>query len=120
MGHHANLIDPCEHTAMKPLHTARHATEAHLIRGYLESEGIATVIRGEFLVGGIGELPADLCKVCVVNEREFERANTLLRQFLQGDAARIHAQEHWRCAGCGEQLEGPFTECWNCGAARPA
>ena len=104
---------------MKPLHTARHAAEAHLIRGYLESQGVKAIVRGEFLTGGIGELPADLCKVCIVDDDDFARAETLLREFLQGSAARTHAHERWRCAHCGEALEGQFTDCWNCGASRP-
>jgi hypothetical protein len=103
---------------MKPLYTARHATEAHLIRGYLESQGVAVIVRGEFLTGGFGELPADLCKVWVVDDHEFDHANRLLRRFLQGEAARAHAHERWRCARCDELLEGQFTDCWNCGAAR--
>lgn len=105
---------------MKPLHTARHATEAHLIRGYLESQGIDVLIRGEFLVGAIGELPADLCRVYVIDDSEFAHANALLQQFLSGDAARLHAREQWHCAGCHEAIEGQFTDCWNCGTARPA
>ncbi len=104
---------------MKPLFSARHATEAHLLHGYLESHGIATMVRGEFLAGGIGELPADLCKIWVLDDREFERADELLRQFLQGEAARTHAHEHWHCSSCGENLEGQFTSCWHCGAVRP-
>ena len=24
----------------------------------------------------------------------------------------------WACRGCGEIVEGPFEQCWNCGAAR--
>lgn len=103
---------------MKPLYAARHATEAHLIRGHLESHGVSAVVRGEYLAGGIGELPADLCKVWVVNDHELSVADALLRQFLHGDAARLHAHECWRCAQCGEQLEGQFTACWNCGGAR--
>ena len=105
---------------MKPLHNARHATEAHLIRGYLESQGVKAIVRGEFLAGGVGELPADLCKVWVVDDRELARADDLLRQFLQGEAARTHAHEGWRCAQCNEDLEGQFTACWNCGAVRTA
>ena len=104
---------------MKPLHTARHAAEAHLIRDYLESEGIKTIVRGEFLTGGIGELPADVCQVWVVVDSDAERAWALLRQFLRGDAARAHAHERWRCAGCNESIEGQFTDCWKCGLARP-
>jgi hypothetical protein len=27
---------------------------------------------------------------------------------------------HWSCHGCGEAVDGPFEQCWNCGALRPA
>jgi hypothetical protein len=104
---------------MKPLHTARHATEAHLIRGYLESQGVRAVVRGEHLAGGIGELPAGLCKVWVVDDNDYTRADELLRQFLRGEDARAYAHERWCCTSCGETLEGQFTTCWNCGSARP-
>lgn len=105
---------------MKALHNARHAAEAHLIRGYLESFGIPALVRGEFLAGGIGELPADVCKVWVLDDSDHARAGDLLRQFFHGEAARDHAHERWRCVQCDESLEGQFTECWNCGASRPS
>ena len=104
---------------VKSLHTARHAAEAHLIRGYLESQGIAARVRGEYLTGGIGELPVDMCRVWVVEDREFTRADELLQQYLRGDDARLLAHQGWRCGGCREEIEGQFTDCWNCGAARP-
>ena len=104
---------------MKPLYNARHATEAHLIRGYLESQGVEAIVRGEFLAGGVGELPADLCKVWVVDDLEFARADELLRQFVQGEAASKHAHERWRCEPCNEAIEGQFTACWRCGSVRP-
>jgi hypothetical protein len=103
---------------MKPLYTARHAAEAHLIRGYLESQGVNAIVRGEFLTGAIGELAADSCKVWVADDRAFAQAEELLRQFLQGDAARTRAHQRWRCSGCGEDIEGQFTDCWNCATAR--
>lgn len=105
---------------MRPLYNARHAAEAHLIRGYLESQGVDAIIRGEFLASGIGDLPADVCKVWVINDDDFTRADALLRQFLQGEAARDHAHEHWRCGRCHEAIEGQFTACWQCGGVRPA
>jgi len=104
---------------MKPLYNARHATEAHLIRGYLESQGVETVVRGEFLAGGVGELPADLCKVWVIDDQQFVRADELLRRFLQGEAASEYAHERWRCEPCKEDIEGQFTACWHCGSVRP-
>ena len=103
---------------MKPLHNARHATEAHLIRGYLESHGIAVIVRGEFLAGGIGELPADVCGVWVVHDHEFTRANELIRQWLQDSPAQALGQAPWQCDRCHETLEAQFTACWRCGAVR--
>ncbi|MFO0873090.1 MAG: hypothetical protein U0575_03850 [Phycisphaerales bacterium] len=44
------------------------------------------------------------------------------------EAARREAEEpselaapgpDWSCAACGEQVDGIFDLCWNCGAERP-
>ena len=104
---------------MKQLHVARHAPDAHLVRGFLEANGIAAVVRGEFLTGGWGELPVEGCSVWIEDDAQYERAHTLLVSFLRGDAAREYRGQGWRCGQCGEQLEGQFTACWKCGAAKP-
>lgn len=104
---------------MKPVYTARHVTDAHLICGYLQAQGIEVQVRGEYLAGGIGELPVGLCKVWLANDADFARADALVKQFLLGETAHPVA-ECWRCAQCGEALEGQFTDCWHCGTARPA
>lgn len=90
------------------------------MRGYLEANGIGARVRGEHLSGGWGELPVDLCSVWVEDEAQYERAHALLVDFLQGEPARRHGGERWRCAGCGETLEGQFTACWRCGMEREA
>ena len=104
---------------MKQVHIARHAPDAHLVKGLLESNGIAAVVRGEFLTSGWGELPVDVCSVWIADEAQYERAQAVLRSFLNGDLARELRSQNWRCAKCGEQLEGQFTSCWKCGGARP-
>jgi hypothetical protein len=104
---------------MKQVHVARHAPEAHLLRGFLESNGIAAIVRGEFLTSGWGELPIDVCGVWIADDAQYERASALLLSFLRGDAAREFRGQYWRCPACDEQLEGQFTQCWNCGAPRP-
>ena len=105
---------------MKQVHAARHAPEAHLVRGFLESNGVAAVVRGEFLTSGWGELPVDVCAVWIVDDAQLERARALVVAFLKGDAAREHSGRDWDCAQCGERLEGQFTSCWKCGAVKPA
>ena len=104
---------------MKQIHVARHATEAHLVRGFLESNGIEAIVRGEYLTSGWGELPTDLCSVWIIDDERFTRANELLIAFLKGSLARIHGGESWQCSQCGERLEGQFTQCWKCGTTRP-
>jgi hypothetical protein len=105
---------------MKQLHAARHAVEAHLIRGFLMSHGIAAEVRGEYLTSGWGELPTDVCSVWIADEAQFAHADELLKAFLSGSLAREYGGLGWTCPGCGEKLEGQFTECWRCGHARPA
>lgn len=104
---------------MKQIHAARHAADAHAVKGFLESQGIEAVVRGEFLTGGLGELPADSCSVWITDDAQFEQANELLIDFLKGTNARRFSGENWQCPTCSEPLEGQFTTCWNCGTSRP-
>ena len=103
---------------MKLVFTAKHPTEAHLIRGMLESEGIRAEVRGDQLYGAFGELPV-LPTVWIRDPADDADAVRVVNEFLRGTPARRHGHERWTCAGCGETLEGQFTDCWNCGAARP-
>jgi putative signal transducing protein len=105
---------------MKQIHIAKHAPEAHLIRGFLQSHGIEAVVRGEYLTSGWGELPLDVCRVWIVNDADLQRAQELVCAFLSGAYARVYSGESWTCPNCLERLEGQFTECWHCGARRPA
>ena len=99
---------------MKRLHHARHMTEAHLIRGFLESHGIAAIVRGDFLTSGWGELPVDVCAVWITDDARFADADQLLQDFLK-DVPRLHGGKAWTCTPCGEAIEGQFTACWQCG-----
>jgi hypothetical protein len=104
---------------MKLIHTAKHAMEAHVIKGFLESHGIEAVVRGEYLTSGWGELPVDLCSVWITDDAQFDQADRLLIAFLKGTLAGEPGAKSWQCPECGEFLEGQFTTCWNCGTPRP-
>src|SRR5262245_13058575 len=104
---------------MKLVYTAKHPTEAHLIRGMLEAAGIRATVRGDQLYGAYGELPV-LPTVWIFDTVRAEEADQVVIEFLRGGAARKYSHERWSCTQCGEVLEGQFTECWNCGAARPS
>jgi len=102
---------------MKPIFTAKHPAEAHLIRGILESAGIPAEVRGDQLYGAFGELPV-LPTVWIAAADAGAEAQRLIADFLNGTPAHRHQHERWVCAGCGKHLEGQFTDCWNCGTTR--
>jgi hypothetical protein len=103
---------------VKQIHAARHALEAHLIRGYLHSHGIAAEVRGEYLTSGWGELPVDVCSVWIVDEARYDEANALVAALLDGAPLGGSNAQRWNCRTCGEELEGQFTACWACGTAK--
>ena len=64
------------------------------------------------------ELGAELyLSLAVISNRlgRSERARELVEQELHGPGLEEPA---WTCPGCGERIEGQFTECWNCGRER--
>lgn len=97
-------------------YVAHNLAQAHLIKGFLDSEGIFAVVRGEHLVALQGEIPItmDTLPSIWVPEEDRARARELIEQALKDDLPA----DDWTCIGCGEAVEGQFTECWQCGAAR--
>ncbi len=68
---------------MRVVYEADQLFDAHLVRGRLAAEGIEAWVRGEFLAGGIGELPlAGLLAVCVA-DADAARATALIAAWRQ-------------------------------------
>lgn len=132
---------------MTRLTMARDALEARLIIGMLAEHGIRAVSQGEALAGVAGavgrqleaaapsiwvEFEADVARALElveaarqrVNPTECDRCGYQLKGSTEPRCPEcgweFRVTESWTCPGCGEQIEGQFTECWNCGAARPA
>ncbi len=103
---------------MKKIYSAEHIVSAGHVLNLLESNGIPCLLLHENLAGALGELPALECgpEVWLHNEADYGRAQRLLDAFHQ---QQQHPGEPWTCAGCQEQLEGPFSHCWRCGRERP-
>lgn len=87
----------------------------HQLKDLLEEKGIATIIKNEFLAGGVGELPPTEVwpELWVVDKQDKEPAKRIVSGFIQ--STKINLQD-WICSSCGEKIEGQFNICWSCGA----
>ena len=106
---------------MKQVYIADEPTEAHLVKGILEQYGISCEIRGEALWIARGQLPLTcetLPTIWIVDDNRYEEATELTERFKDGTLTE-KAGANWKCSECGEEVEGQFTECWQCGANRP-
>lgn len=102
---------------MKEVYATRNPAEAHLVRGLLENAGIAAVVQNDVLTTGVGEIVEDLVpSVCILDESQAEQAAEIVRDWMHAEPAA----SPWECPKCGEQIDGRFTSCWECGTERPA
>jgi hypothetical protein len=77
---------------MRVVYEPENLIDAHLVKGVLEQAGIPVYLRGEFLVGGIGELPVSgLLALCVPEASEGEARGVLAD--LEVERARPVADE---------------------------
>ena len=97
---------------MKRLTTAPNVALATLWADMLTQAGIDCTVQRAYTSSLAGEIPPDqaLPEVWVTDEDQHQRATLLLAEM------RNPPHLHWACPGCGEQVDGPFMQCWNCGA----
>ena len=83
-----------------------------LVNQLLKGEGLHTVLRN-WTGSNITDIPipATFPNVCVLSAKDFERAREILVAYFSSDSA---SEETWQCPGCGERVDGVFSECWSC------
>ena len=98
---------------MKKLTSAPTLVTIHHYKNILDAEGIRSEIRNQHFGSILGEMPfTDTWpQLWVVNDLDYDRA----KQLIDGTAYDESPQAAWRCRKCGEQNEGQFAVCWNCG-----
>ena len=101
---------------MKRVAQAPNIAIAQLWLDHLLHSGIAATLQRRFASSIAGDLPPDqaLPELWVQDDAQLSAAKAALAEL-----ARIE-QRNWLCANCGEQVEGGFEACWNCGAWMPA
>lgn len=72
---------------MRELYIPENNIEAYLLQGALQAEQIECEIRGEYLQGGVGLLPAGNNLSLWVEERQWEAARDLLQRYERGELA---------------------------------
>ncbi len=99
---------------MKLLYSSANTLLVNHVHNLLEAAGIDSRIKNEFLSGGAGELPpTEAWPELWVAEEDFARAQEVVDVLRRPESLPA-----WRCPGCGEEVEGQFSACWNCGTAR--
>lgn len=72
---------------MKCVYEASDVLEAHVIQGLLEQHRISSFIEGENLVGAVGGLPAGYLVRIMVNNDDFSKGNSLMREYDSTNAS---------------------------------
>jgi hypothetical protein len=106
---------------MKSVYSARDVVDAHLVKSFLDEQGIESVVQGEALSNILGEIPVtrETLPSLWVREEDFDRACEAIAGFREGAVPAQPTASPWKCPNCGEEIEPQFTECWNCGTSRP-
>ena len=102
---------------MKRIHSAKDPLMIGHLKNVLATFGIKCVAKNVDLMSAAGELPPVECwpELWVVDDEKVVRPRSILRKTL---APVQSVKRPWACAGCGETIEGQFSECWNCGRDR--
>lgn len=97
------------------VYRAANATEAHIIRGFLEQYGIEVRLFGEGLSSGLGELPVDVIEVEIhVPTGYCQLARELITEYEVRPSVAGDTSGEWQCRACGEANPQSFGTCWKC------
>lgn len=76
---------------MRTVYEAANLIDAHLVRQALEAEGIPAFIRGEALIGGMGDLGVFGLVAVMVPEAAWPEARSLVEELALGGADGVDA-----------------------------
>src|SRR5690625_7685988 len=97
---------------MYVVYSAPDAATVHLLKGILDQRGIRTIVRGEFLQGGVAPTEGWV-ELFVLKMQDVPEAKAVVEEVVS--AGPTQEGEPWTCPGCGESSEGRWRTWWNCG-----
>lgn len=100
---------------MRRLTSAPNLALATLWADLMKQAGFEASVQRAWAGSIAGEIPPDqaLPEVWIEDDERLDEARRTL------DALRNLPHRLWACPACGETVDGPFEQCWNCGADRP-
>ncbi|MCB1754775.1 MAG: DUF2007 domain-containing protein [Gammaproteobacteria bacterium] len=100
---------------MTRIYAAESIIDAQLLCDRLIDNGIDAIVKGAYLTGAVGEIPADqLVSVWIFDEDLQAAAKQIVRDF---ERERNKPPEEVICGNCREVNQGNFGFCWSCGKA---
>lgn len=106
---------------MIQVYSATHPTEAHIVKGLLEAEGIECEVRGDILFGARGELPLTpetAPSVWIVDSNRYTSARSIIALYEQRNIDTEVPENKWTCSVCQEEHGDQFSHCWKCGSSK--
>lgn len=100
-------------------------SEAHILKDIIESHGIPCDVRTENRsnLNMVRDLPLSTeSSLWISDKSKLDEVRRLIEEYEKStpiDSSPAN-DSHWNCASCGEESEGQFTSCWNCGGFKVA
>jgi hypothetical protein len=103
---------------MKRVYSSHDSLMAGHIKNILELQGVECIFKQPMLSVAFGELPIIECysDVWITDDSRYKDAIAIVESASHEEKSKAQS---WICAGCGEEIEGMFAACWNCGAHQP-
>lgn len=106
---------------MLKVYIAQNPTEAHFVKGLLETLNIECCVKGETLFSVRGEIPITIetaPSVWIYDDGNFEEAKNVVKEYETSINTASPEGVSWVCKNCGEDHGSQFTSCWKCGKSR--
>ena len=80
---------------MRVIYQAENQIDANLVKGLLEQAGIRAFVAGEYLQGGVGDLPASGLITVSVVDQEVEGARRVVEQYEANVSESTAGESRW-------------------------
>jgi hypothetical protein len=94
------------------IYRAGTAAEAHLLADELHQHRIETYVNNEASQGMLADISSSQPDVCLLDEKDWERAMVVVRQFAA--AQQRDDKGVLICPACKEESPSNFELCWRC------